>query len=241
MIFIPAIDLIEGRCVRLKRGKFSEKVEYQRDPVEVARSFEENGAGRIHIVDLDAAKSGGDGNLGVIEKIAGSVKIPIEVGGGVRDESRIEKLLNAGADYIIIGTLIVKNRDKAAELVDIYGNRLIAGVDASDRRVMVSAWEEDGGLDLLTVIKSVEAMGFGTVIYTDISRDGTLAGPDIWGVRYILDNTGVKLIVSGGISSADDLIKIKKLELPGIIGVISGKAIYEGMIDVAEACRILSG
>ncbi len=241
MIFIPAIDLINGRCVRLKQGRFSEKIEYPLDPVEVAKSFEDKGAGRIHVVDLDAAKSGGDGNLGVIKKIAASVRIPVEVGGGVRDESRVEKLLDAGAEYIILGTIIVKDKDKTARLVDIYGQKLIAGVDASNGRVMISAWEEDGGLDILSVIKSVEMMGFNTVIYTDISRDGMLKGPDIPGIRNILDNARVNLIISGGISSIEDLIKIKQLGLPEIIGVISGKAIYEGRIDVSEACRILSG
>ncbi|RKX99937.1 MAG: 1-(5-phosphoribosyl)-5-[(5-phosphoribosylamino)methylideneamino]imidazole-4-carboxamide isomerase [Spirochaetes bacterium] len=241
MIFIPAIDLINGRCVRLKQGRFSEKIEYPLDPVEVAKSFEDKGAGRIHVVDLDAAKSGGDGNLGVIKKIAASVRIPVEVGGGVRDESRIERLLDAGVEYIILGTIIVKDRDKTVRLINTYGQKLIAGVDASNGRVMISAWEEDGGLDILSVIKSVEMMGFNTVIYTDISRDGMLKGPDIPGIRNILDNARVNLIISGGISSIEDLIKIKQLGLPEIIGVISGKAIYEGRIDVSEACRILSG
>lgn len=239
MIFIPAIDLIDGKCVRLLQGDYSKKTQYTGDPVDIAVSFQDQGTKYIHIVDLDAAKDGSFGNQKVIKKIISAVSIPVEVGGGVRNRERINILLDSGADRIILGTIIIKEQSFVQELVDEFGDRLAAGIDAKNGIVRISGWTEKGNIKSIDLGKRVKQMGFSLIIYTDIVADGMMKGPNIIEVKKMAQKTELPVIASGGISSIEDVKKIKQLEKYGVSGVISGKAIYEGVISVKEAREAL--
>ncbi|MBA7704354.1 1-(5-phosphoribosyl)-5-[(5-phosphoribosylamino)methylideneamino] imidazole-4-carboxamide isomerase [subsurface metagenome] len=225
--------------MRLLQGDYSKKTQYTGDPVDIAVSFQDQGTKYIHIVDLDAAKDGSSGNRKVIKKIISAVSIPVEVGGGVRNRERINILLDSGADRIILGTIIIKEQSFVQELVDEFGDRLAAGIDAKNGIVRISGWTEKGNIKSIDLGKRVKQMGFPLIIYTDIVADGMMKGPNIIEVKKMAQKTELPVIASGGISSIEDVKKIKQLEKYGVSGVISGKAIYEGVISVKEACEAL--
>ncbi len=172
MLFIPAIDIIDGRCVRLEQGDYEKEKRYDQDPVDQALVFQDQGAGYIHVIDLDAAKGAGRENRQVIKKIAASVSVPIEVGGGVRKRDDIASLLDLGVDRVILGTIIVKDESFSRGMADEFGPRLAAGIDARDGLVRVSGWMEGSSLEAVALGRKVKDMGFGLIIYTDISKDG---------------------------------------------------------------------
>ena len=239
MVFIPAIDLIDGKCVRLSQGDYKQKIQYDDDPVKRAASFVAQGATYLHIVDLDAAKDPGVNNRDTIRSIIDAVDIPLEVGGGVRSRRDVEELLRMGVHRCILGTVILKAEDVTRSLVSEYGKRVVAGIDARDGLVRVSGWTEGSSVTALDLGERARDMGFSHIIYTDISRDGMLQGPNVEAIRAMVRQTGLPLIAAGGISSMDDLHAIKSMGDSRIEGVIAGKAIYEGRISVAEACRFL--
>jgi len=239
MIFIPAIDLIDGKCVRLDRGDYSKKKEYSSEPVEVAKEFVDQGASYLHIVDLDAAKDPELDNLKTIGKIVRTVNIPVEVGGGIRDKEKAEKLFDIGVDRIIIGTLLVKNPELVREITALYTEKVAAGIDAKDGKVYISGWTVDGGVPAIDMVYKAKNLGIKIIVYTDIKRDGTLIGPNLEGIKRIANAAKLPVVAAGGIHSIEDLRAIKHLEPEGVIGVISGKAIYEGKITVREAVHIL--
>jgi len=239
MIFLPAIDLIDGKCVRLSQGDYKKKTLYSNDPAGIARSFQDHGAGYIHIVDLDAAKNTGRNNIDTIGKIIQSISIPVEVGGGIRSRDRAAMLFDIGVSRVILGTVIVKNSGAASEIVEEFGVKVAAGIDARDGYVRISGWAEGSGIKAVHLGKKVRDMGFSLVVYTDIARDGMLEGPNIEGIRTMATETGLPVIAAGGISNLHDIRAVKALEKDGVVGVISGKALYEGTLSVAEACRLL--
>lgn len=239
MIFIPAIDLINGKCVRLHRGDYSKKKEYSSEPVEVAKEFVNQGASYLHVVDLDAAKDPELDNLKTIGKIVKTVNVPVEVGGGIRDREKAEKLFDIGVDRIIIGTLLVKNPELVREITALYTEKVAAGIDAKDGKVYISGWKVDGGVPAIDMVYKAKNLGIKIIVYTDIKRDGTLIGPNLEGIKRIANAAKLPVVAAGGIHSIEDLRAIKCLEHEGVIGVISGKAIYEGKITVREAVHIL--
>ena len=239
MIFIPAIDLIEGKCVRLRQGSYTQVTRYAENPVDVALTFQDQGAKYLHIVDLDAAKDVREGNIQVIKNIIRAVRIPAEVGGGVRSRDKINLLLTSGADRVIIGTIIVKDPNYVQELISEFGEGLVAGIDAKGGMVRVSGWTEESGIEATDLGKRAKEMGFALIIYTDIAMDGTLKGPNIQGIRKMAEETGLPVIAAGGIKNLDDVRKVTQLENYGVIGVISGRAVYEGTLSVREVCSIL--
>ncbi len=239
MIFIPAIDLIDGKCVRLYMGDYSKRKEYSSYPEDVAKSFEDEGAEFLHIVDLDAAKNPEKNNLKTIEKIIKAISIPVEVGGGVRTVERVRELQSIGVRRIIIGTIIVKNPEIAEQMISNFNDLIAVSIDAKDGIAYISGWTESGGIDAVQLGIKARDMGVKLLIYTDISRDGTLVGPNIEGIRRMAGETGLPVIAAGGISSIEDLKRVKSIEKDGIIGVISGKAIYEGKFSVREAIGVL--
>ncbi len=239
MFFIPAIDLIEGKCVRLSQGDYGQKIQYDDNPVKRARSFQDQGASYLHVVDLDAARDPKLNNRDLIRNIVEGVDIPVEVGGGVRSREDVQELLHMGVDRCILGTVILKGGDLIESLVSEYGKRVVAGIDARDGMVRISGWTEGSGITALELGKRVRDMGFSLIIYTDISRDGMLEGPNIEAIGSMITQTGLPLIAAGGISSMNDLHKIKAMADSRIEGVISGKAVYEGRISVEEACSFL--
>ncbi|MGQ9615006.1 MAG: 1-(5-phosphoribosyl)-5-[(5-phosphoribosylamino)methylideneamino]imidazole-4-carboxamide isomerase [Spirochaetota bacterium] len=239
MIFIPAIDLIDGKCVRLTQGKYSMVKEYNENPVDVARLFVDQGAKYLHIVDLDAARGEGKHNKGVISRIVRATEAGVEVGGGIRDRESVKELLDVGVERVILGTMIVKNSFIAGELVAEFRERIVAGIDARNGLVHISGWTEGSNLKAVELGRRVRDMGFQLIVYTDIARDGMLVGPDIEAIKEIALETSLPIIASGGVSGVEDIKALKTLESVGVIGVISGKALYEGRLSVKEACEIL--
>lgn len=238
MEVIPAIDLKGGKCVRLFQGKADRETVYYENPLEVALMWEQKGARRLHMVDLDGAFQGSPQNKAVIKEIAAALQIPIQMGGGIRKEETVEELLSLGISRVIIGTAAVDNPGLVERLVETYGERIMVGVDAQDGLVAVKGWVEASTLKALDLVKQMEQLGIKEVVYTDISRDGTLQGPNFDSTREIAENTGVKIIASGGVSSLEDIKKAKELEGVGISGIIVGQALYTEKFTLEEALKI---
>lgn len=238
MEVIPAIDLKGGKCVRLFQGRADRETVYYENPLEVALMWEEKGAQRLHLVDLDGAFQGSPMNKEVIKKIAAALKIPIQMGGGIREEETVAELFSLGISKAIIGTAAVDNPDLVERLVKVYGDRIMVGVDAQDGMVAVKGWVESSSLRALDLVKKMEQAGVKEVVYTDISRDGTLQGPNFDATREIAENTKVKIIASGGVSSLEDIKIARELEGIGISGIIVGQALYTGKFTLEEALKI---
>ena len=237
MWIIPSIDLIEGKCVRLLKGGYSDKTVYSARPGDTAMDFEAAGAKWIHIVDLDAAKGQRRNNRDVIRKIRRSVSCRIEVGGGIRSEEDVEELLNGGVDRLSLGTILVQEPDTVAGWVRRYGKRFTGDIAALDGIVRIKGWESDGGMTDESLAERIKAIGIETVIYTNISQDGTLTGPDIEGTNRIAERSGLSVILSGGISSNQDIETVCRLRHPGVEGIITGKAVFEGRVDLREMIK----
>jgi len=235
MFFIPAIDLMGGKCVRLAKGEKNARTEYSDDPSGTAHEFEKAGAKWIHVVDLDGAFEGTRKNSSAIMRIVNSVKIPIEVGGGVRTIDDVRALLELGVSRVIIGTAAVNNPTLVETAVRRFGRERIAvGIDARNGMVAVKGWIEETEISAVDLGKRMKNLGVVTVIYTDINRDGMLGGPNIPETLKFANKTGLSVIVSGGVHTVDDVKAVASEECPLIIGCISGKAIYEGRFTVAE-------
>jgi len=237
MLLIPAIDLRGGSCVRLHQGSFAETTRYSTDPVAVARGYADRGARWVHVVDLDAAEGRGADNLRVIERIRSALPCRLEVGGGVRSEEQAARLLSLGVDRIVVGTTLARSPKEVAGWTTRFGRRFAAGVDARDGRVKVSGWAEDAGVEDTNFAAGLSALGMGWMIYTNISRDGTLAGPDIGRTVAAARAAGLPTILSGGIGSERDVIGVSECAEPLVVGVILGKALYESRIDLDALIR----
>lgn len=237
---IPAIDLYENKCVRLVKGDFSEKKEYDADPIITALEFEKQGAKLIHIVDLEGAKIGSPVHYNMLERIKNAVKIPLEIGGGIRNDYYFEKLVDLGVERIVLGTVLVKNKEFATRILNKYPEKVVFGIDSREDKVSISGWTEETNWTVIELIRHYQEYGLKNVIYTDIERDGILQGPNITMLNKILENTEVDLVASGGISSLEDLIKLKRLNSSKLFGIIAGKAIYENKFSIREAVLALS-
>ncbi len=236
MIIYPAIDLKDGQCVRLVQGLKENKTVYSSSPGEVARSFQEDGAEYLHVVDLDGAFDGLPRNHEAIRSIAASISIPFQVGGGLRTRADVERILDLGAARVIIGTKAVKNPDFISELLLQYGpDKIVLGLDAKDGMVAIEGWVEKSSLQAIEFGKTMRQLGIETAIYTDVSRDGLLQGPNLPAIEKMAKESGLQIIASGGVSSADNIIGLKALESLGVCGAIIGKALYEGKITIQEA------
>ena len=237
MLIVPAIDLLAGQCVRLRQGDYNQVETYGLDPVEVAREFSAQGAKRLHIVDLDAARSGASNNRPVIHAVRQAFGGLVEVGGGVRSEADVEELLEAGADRLIVGTLLVREPETVARWVKRYGSVFIGGIDARGGEVKVAGWEEGSKLLDTELAARCRALGLISLVYTNIDRDGTLLGPDLERTLLVAEAAGLPVILSGGIASRVDFAAVAEVNHPLLAGVITGKAIYQNRIDLAEVIR----
>ena len=237
MIIIPAIDLLDGSCVRLLKGNYNESTIYHSDPVKMAKKLAGSGCERLHIVDLDAARGKGKNNREIIRKIRNSIDIVIETGGGIRTDADVKELLDIGIDRLILGTVFAKNPEIAARWTDKYGSYFIAGIDALNGEVKISGWEEGSSLKDTDLAKQAASNGIISIIYTNIDKDGTLEGPDIENSIRIAEVSKLPVIISGGISRDDDFKVITDLNHPGIAGVITGKAVYENRIDLQKVIK----
>ncbi|HVP18625.1 MAG TPA: HisA/HisF-related TIM barrel protein [Spirochaetia bacterium] len=238
MLLVPAIDLRDGRCVRLLRGDFSSATQYPVDPAETALRFEAKGIRWIHVVDLDAAEGKGRDNLATIERIRRSVSCRLEVGGGVRSQEQAARLLGAGVDRIVLGTVLVKCPGDVAAWIRALGHRFVGGVDASDGRVRIAGWTEDSGRSDTEIAAELGGLGIRGLIYTNISRDGTLRGPDVERTNAAARTSGLPTLLSGGIGSLRDLEDAASRRDPLVAGAILGKALYESKLDLGELVKV---
>lgn len=239
MLVIPAIDLKDGQCVRLLQGREKDVTVYSKDPVATALRWQSSGARLIHIVDLDGAFTGEQKNFEAIKAIRNAVDLDIEVGGGIRDIERIKLLAGLGVNRVILGTVLAKNPELLNQASGLYPGRIIAGIDAKDGLVAVRGWTEVTAFPAVEFALKMESLGASAIIYTDISRDGMLSGPNIEATKRIADAVKIPVISSGGISTIGDIKKL--IEARVIWGAITGKAIYSGSLDLKEAIKIAGG
>jgi phosphoribosylformimino-5-aminoimidazole carboxamide ribotide isomerase len=237
MEVIPAIDLLEGRCVRLYQGDYEQSQVFNDNPVEVAQQWVEQGATRLHVVDLDGAKTGELVNLPAIEAITQAVSVPVQVGGGVRDRYRVQQLLNLGVHRVILGTIAVEQPQLVQELCQEFPGQIVIGIDARNGMVATRGWQETSEVLATQLAVQMQELGAAAIIYTDIQRDGTLSGPNIEALRAIAATISIPVIASGGVSSVTDLLSLLALEPQGVIGVIVGRALYTGDVSLREALR----
>ena len=237
MLIFPAIDLYEGRAVRLYKGDYAQMTVYSDDPVSVARDFKAQGAAQMHTVDLEGARDGDTPNLGTIERIVAETGLFVECGGGLRDMAAIERAFAAGVGRVILGTAAVSDERLLGESVQRYGAKIAVGADLRDGRVAIRGWREESGLTAEDFLRRIEALGVRTVICTDISRDGAMRGANAELYERLQREFGLELIASGGVSSMEDVRRLRAL---GLYGAIIGKAYYTGDIalrDAVEAAR----
>lgn len=233
MELIPAIDLIDGKCVRLYQGDYSKETVYADDPVEVALRWERLGASRIHIVDLDGARSGNPDNLAVVERIVKAVGVPVQMGGGVRSLESARRILSAGVGRVMIGTAAVRDPDMARAAVSEFGSdAVVVAVDSRDGFVAVSGWTADSDVKATELLERMMETGVGTFLCTDISKDGTLEGPDYGLMGELVSVAGERVIAAGGIAAVEHL---RRLADVGVGGAVVGKALYTGDVDLEEA------
>lgn len=238
----PAIDLRGGKAVRLLRGDYAAETVYSDDPLAVARSFEAAGAGWIHVVDLDAARSGEAGNLDLVAAVAAGVSCRVETGGGVRSVEAAERLIAAGVARVVVGTAAVERPELVTELGKRFPGQVAVGLDARGRQLAVKGWTETTGADLVEVARRFEGEGVAALVVTEIGRDGTMAGPDLDQLGAVLDDTGIDVIASGGVGTLDDIAALAGLRRGDrtLAGIIVGRAIYEGRFTVEEALACLA-
>lgn len=237
MQIIPAIDIRNGKCVRLFQGDYAKETIYSDSPVNMALKWKKQGAKILHIVDLDGAIDGKPKIANIVKQIIEAVRLPIQVGGGIRGTDLINQLIESGVSKIILSTIVLENPESLKKIVNLYDDKVVVSLDVSKGKLMKKGWLQTSDLDPIQLINQLENMGINTIIFTDITRDGTLTEPNYKMVDIIRKNTKMDLIIAGGISSVE---QIKKLKAMGVDGVIIGKALYEGKIILKEAIKNVS-
>ena len=237
---IPAIDIRGGKCVRLFQGDYDQETVFGEDPVEIAHRWEMEGARRLHVVDLDAAKTGEPVNLEIVGRIARTVRIPVQMGGGVRNRKAVLRAIDVGVQRAIIGTAAAADPDTARALFSEFRDRLVLGVDARDGKVAVAGWRETTAWDAADLAREMSAAGAPRIIFTDIATDGTGTGPSIESTRRLAEALDIPVIASGGIGSVEHILAVAELEAAGVEGVIVGKALYTKAVRLQQALLALS-
>jgi phosphoribosylformimino-5-aminoimidazole carboxamide ribotide isomerase len=230
---IPAIDLKAGRCVRLRQGRAEDETVFSDDPVATARDWQAQGAPRLHVVDLDGAFAGGPAQSDLVRTMIRAVSIPVQVGGGLREMAHVETVLDAGARWAIVGTRAALDPAFLGEVCERFGERLLIGIDASDGRVAVDGWTRVLDLDAMALARDAAAAGAAGIVYTDIARDGTQGGPNLWSTEAVARAAAIPVLASGGVGSLDDIRQLATV--PGLAGVVVGRALYSGAVDLAAA------
>tara|TARA_B100001113_G_scaffold167702_1_gene137222 strand:- start:761 stop:1486 length:726 start_codon:yes stop_codon:yes gene_type:complete len=238
MIFFPAIDIYEGSCVRLEKGDFEKKTIFNKNPLDQAKIFQDIGCEWIHIVDLDGAKSGTSNNFDLVKEIALKTDLKIQFGGGVRTLSKISSLTDNGIDRVIIGTRAIEDISFLEEACEDFPNKIAIGIDARNGKVSIEGWTKDSDISANEFALIAESKGVCAIIFTDIDKDGVMAGPNIDSTIEIAKSVNIPVIVSGGVSSIEDVIQIKNNEKLGIGGMICGRAVYDKKVDIKEALNI---
>jgi phosphoribosylformimino-5-aminoimidazole carboxamide ribotide isomerase len=235
MLILPAIDLSDGKCVRLKQGDMNQKTVFSDDPAQMAVRWADAGAQVLHLVDLDGAMVGRSANLEAVSRILEAIEIPVELGGGLRTRDDVARVLDLGVKWAIMGTSALSKPQELKRCLKDFGDRIIVGIDARDGRVAVQGWTETSDVSALDLAHEMEALGVRRIIFTDIATDGMLAGPNVESTRAIAEAVSVDIIASGGVTTLNDLRVLKTLERLGVVGAIVGRALYSGTIDLAEA------
>ena len=241
MIIFPAIDIRGGKCVRLTEGRFDQETIFADNPLDMAKKWVEQGAQYLHLVDLDGALKGASVNTDAIKAIVDFVDIPVQLGGGIRTIENIEHILSLGVTRVILGSVAVKNPELVKEACQKFGDKIVVGIDAKNGEVAVEGWGISGGVKTEDLAKQMSAVGVERIIFTDISRDGTLTGVNVEATAELAKLSGLKIIASGGVSSLEDIKAVKAVENSGVEGVIVGKAIYTGAVDLPAAIKIAQG
>jgi len=243
MLIIPAIDLKDGRCVRLQQGRMDSATVFSDDPGKMAVQWAQKGARRLHVVDLNGAVAGKPRNEAAVKAIIANVDsdIPVQLGGGIRDLDTIERYLDDGVSYVIIGTAAVKNPGFLHEACDAFPGHIMVGLDAKDGKVATDGWSKLTGHDVVDLAKRFQDYGVEAVIYTDIGRDGMLTGVNVEATRKLAQALTVPVIASGGLNDLDDVRRLCEIEADGVTGCIAGRAIYEGQLDFAAALKLAAG
>jgi len=237
MKIFPAIDIKDKKCVRLVKGDFDNKTEYEMSPVEQAGKYKDHGFKNLHIVDLDGALTGETVNIDIIEEIVGKFDLKIEIGGGVRNFESIQKYTDAGVEKVILGSAAIKNKNFLKEACQKFPDKIALGLDAKDGYLSVSGWKENSNLKTLEFLKDVNDYGASRLIYTDINRDGMKLSPNFEETENVANNSNCPVIISGGVSSINDIRKAKEIGNKNIEGIIVGKAIYDGDIKLDELAK----
>ncbi len=237
MEVIPAIDLLAGQCVRLYQGDYERSQTFNEDPVAIATEWVNQGATRLHLVDLDGAKAGEPRNLQAIAAIVQAVSVPVQVGGGLRDRASVANLLQMGVERVILGTIAVEQPDLVAQLCQEFPQQIVVGIDARNGRVATRGWLETSEVLATELAQQMANLGAAAIIYTDIHRDGTLSGPNIPALRELASAIDLPIIASGGVSSVTDLLSLLALEPQGVTGAIVGRALYTGDVLLKEALQ----
>ncbi|HZK24609.1 MAG TPA: 1-(5-phosphoribosyl)-5-[(5-phosphoribosylamino)methylideneamino]imidazole-4-carboxamide isomerase [Oscillospiraceae bacterium] len=241
MLIIPAVDIRDGRCVRLVHGELQRETMYYENPVEAALHWESEGAQRLHVVDLDGAFDGSIKNIAVIEEIVRAVQIPIQVGGGIRESQVAADLLARGVSRVIMGTAAVQQPQVVAELCARYPGQIMVGIDARAGRVAIRGWVEEAPMLAIDLAQQMAQLGVREIIYTDILRDGTLKGPNVAALAEVTQAVSLSVIASGGIASLQDILELTPLQPQGLSGIIVGQALYTGRISLPAALAITEG
>ena len=238
MIIYPAIDLKDGKCVRLYKGDMNQATIFNDSPANQAKSFEDQGFKFIHVVDLDGAIAGSSANEKSVKSILKTVNIPVQLGGGIRNIDTIEKWLDLGINRVIIGTAALKNPELVKSAAKKFPGKIIVGIDAKNGAVAVEGWVSESDITVIDLAKKFEDAGVTAIIYTDINRDGTLTGIDLEGTKKLAESINIPVIASGGVASIEDIIRLKTIEKYGVEGVIIGKALYEKKISISELSNV---
>jgi phosphoribosylformimino-5-aminoimidazole carboxamide ribotide isomerase len=238
MIIIPAVDLKDGRCVRLSQGRMDQESVYSENPVQMAKHWESKGAERLHVVDLNGAVTGTPVHQSLIKEIANSIRIPVEVGGGIRNLETIESYLSLGVEWVILGTVALRNRSLVEAACEQFPGRVILGIDARRGKVAIQGWKEEVSLEAIELAKRFEGLGLSAIIFTDIECDGMGTGLNLEMTGALARAISIPVIASGGVSKIEEIEHLMALESDGVIGVIVGRALYTGLIDLEEAIRV---
>jgi len=240
MIVFPAVDIQGGKAVRLRRGDFDDVTVFGDDPVELARYWQEQGAEALHVVDLDAARTGRLTNVDLVERIVKSLDIPVQYGGGIRDAKALALMAGVGVHWVIMGTAAVTALDLLDDAVNWLGERLVVGIDCTDGMVATHGWQQRSQMSAIRFSKILAEHGVQRIIYTDTARDGMLGGPNLPGLKDLAEVSSLEIILAGGVALLDDLRRLKRLDAPTVVGVIVGRALYEKSLTLADAQAVFA-
>jgi phosphoribosylformimino-5-aminoimidazole carboxamide ribotide isomerase len=240
MIVFPAIDIQNGKAVRLRRGDFDDPTIFAEDPVALAQQWQAQGAEALHVVDLDAARTGELANFEIVERIVRTVTIPVQYGGGIRSPKSLALVAGIGVHWVVMGTAAITALDLLQDAVNWLEDRLVVGIDCTDGMVATHGWQERTQMSAIRFVKELEQHGVHRVVYTDVARDGMMGGPNLIGLRDLAEATSLEIIMSGGVALLDDLRRLRRLGAPNVVGVIVGRALYEKAFTLAEAMAVVS-